>query len=322
MFDFCKLKMDDKDTVKRYLERITASSDSKANSDAASKALGVAAATGVETNATVLVDIRNLMQKTLEATLRVEELMVQKEKGDERRHNELAAILVSMSDMRVSTPAPAPQVAVTQLGTRDKAGSYYYSSSRLVNGVGLLACILMHLDSAVGSSEVGRLLETSDSTFMDVKAWTTMCSVLMNGAKNDRIGLRVPKPSDEDFKAAASIVASTLSGRTVKCGPEGVVGLLSSCPAIMVTVEWLRSTTIKCRGLVAPQREAKLSCISHPFVTREGSFNITEVQIKEPTSQDHHHRVSKLKIDKKKEYVKLVVEQRLTCEEALKVITK
>jgi hypothetical protein len=79
-------------------------------------------------------------------------------------------------------------------------------------------------------------IENTDSPHMDVKEWYNLCNYVLNADKRSKARLRILKVADEDFRAAVAVVASPV-GRKPARDASHIVNLLSSCAAIMTTVE-------------------------------------------------------------------------------------
>lgn len=111
--------------------------------------MSAAKSSGVETNTTILADGRGILQKVLESNLRIENLLLQSEKDAERRHNDIATLLIGISRLKTEPAQPtvngqANSVAVSSPGRVKKADEhFYFLSKRLASSTVLFVYILM-----------------------------------------------------------------------------------------------------------------------------------------------------------------------------------
>ncbi|BDD57748.1 hypothetical protein MAP00_003092 [Monascus purpureus] len=97
-----------------------------------------------------------------------------------------------------------------------------------------------HLDILLTEHPAFTRIQSSDSTYMDLKDWHSLVFSAVNADKQSKDGLRVPKPSDEDFKSVCRPLASSTKGRRVKCQPSHVFTLLTEALGVMNIAEWVK----------------------------------------------------------------------------------
>ena len=274
------------------------------------KARYVSSAMRVETPVTLLVDTRDIMSSMLSEMCKLRVTAEEAEKNNERRHRELCTILLgsggrrdslSTISSRLATPG-SPSVEVASRGSH-----YYYGGTAMRVGYSILACILIHLDMMVARQMEMDNSTSADNVFMSIKDWNTVCHNILNTVAPPKEEVRVPKPSDQDFKTACSIACSTIEGRVPRCEPSQLNTLLSQCPEIMSSVEWLRMGILRCRGLVSPLREKRLSSITYPYINASKELVVAVKRSFKLTPDEHFRKVNSLKQAEKKTFISLVL---------------
>lgn len=320
--------MDPMSEVRNLIDSYQASIKKEQSSEVTKQANGLASSSKVETNTTLLADIRDQVCKTNEILLRLESLHLERERADEKRHADVCTVLLALTRNHPIQPAETKPSASAPLpsGTARSSDVFYYGSTKITNGGLILACILNHIDILANKIPELEALYKADKSYVDMKAWGTLCVATINAGCKDRAGLRIPKPSDDDFKTAAQIVASPVQGRIPKCDSMHISALIAQCPAIMSTVSWLRLSIIQCKGLLSFQRELKLTSLVHPYFDPEGSPLLDpefESMVSATVTDDEtelYVQIPKLKLNKKKEYITSVLIKGMSPENALKLV--
>lgn len=294
--------MDLKDRIQKISEGLTRDRDASH----AGVARQVAAAVGAETPATVLPDIRDINNRTLSVLEGIRDMQIETERNDAVRHKELCTLLMGLMGTGVSSVGSR-----TPLGSTPQPSGkeqYYYGNTALISGVHAVACVLMHLDILATEHPQFQKIQSSDSTFMDIKDWYVTASYLINADKQSKAGLRIPKPSDEDFKAVCRTLAASAPGRRPRCQASNIYSLLTDCPGVMNTVEWVRQALLRCRGILSPEREHRFKYFHHPFINEEMDLAVEPHKIGKLPSRAFHRSVHEMKATQKKVYMKLVLE--------------
>lgn len=286
----------------------------------ASKARDVAAAVGAETPATVLPDIRDVNNRMLSVMEGIYNMQMEAERNAAVRHKEMCTLLMGLMNSGASKPD------VTTLhgpGSRSGGGEgYYYGSTALTSGTHVIACVLMHIDILVTEHPQFSRIQSTDSTFMDIKDWYVLSGYALNADKPSKAGLRIPKPSDEDFKSVCRVLAASAPGRRPRCQAPNLHALVSECPGIMNTVEWIRQALVRCKGILSPEREYRFRYIHHPFINEDMDMLIEQQTTRKLPNKSFHQSVSSMKSTQKKVYMNLVLEKDVAYMEAMSVASK
>lgn len=88
--------------------------------------------------------------------------------------------------------------------------------------------------------------------------------------------------------------------------------VLSESPSIMQSVNWLRLSLVKCRGVLSPERERRFSMLDYPFVGTDGELCVTPSPGTRLPSRSLHNDVSSLKANDRKRYMSLVLAESKT----------
>jgi hypothetical protein len=233
----------------------------------------------------------------------------------------MCTILLGIAEReRPETYSVGSSATLPQAGASSKSSVYYYGGHAIVNGTYLIGCILMHIDIMLKNHPRFKRIENTDSTHMDVKEWYNLCNYVLNADKRSKAGLRIPKVSDEDFRAAVAVVASPVSGRKPARDASHIVNLLSSCPAIMTTVEWMRSALLRCTGVLSPERTCRFRLIKHPFVNENSELAVEETSILRLPNRWMHQDVMTMKATAKKEYMRLILEDSIKPADAIGMV--
>ena len=310
------------DSLSDRIEEISqniALSSYKSAADVGSK---ISSTIGTETPVTILADTRNVQGKILDAIVSLKNAVENSEANAERRHREMCTIMLGL--VQSSKERELQQVRHQSSGIASRSmgkDTYYYGSMIISTGTHVVACILMHLDIMTASHVKFKKLQASDTTFMDLKDWYNITSYALNADKSSKVGLRIPKPTDEDFKCACKLTASLTPGRRPICDTSHLQLMLSECPGILNTVEWTRRALVRCKGVLSPERECRISHVSHPFVTAEDTLNVPEVKKLILTRREYHLDIADLKATQKKEYMNLILSANYEYADALDVVT-
>jgi len=301
--------MDDTTDLKDRIREISDSLAFNRSSETANSARRISSSVGVETPVVVLSDIRDVQCKTLEVLKDIRSFLVEVDKVQEHRHKELCTVLLGATS---GISAAAPRVGATgQEHPTGRTGvprqQYYYGSTTILNGSYLLGCIMMHLDLIAREHPFFSRIRNTDNTVADTKSWFNLVSMALNSDKDSKVGLRLPKPGDDDFSSACRIVASPVEGRRPSCDLTHFNSLLVECPALMNTVEWLRQALVKCKGVLSPERECRLGRIAHPFIGEDQELRIANESKLVLPNRAFHSNVALLKATKKKKYMALVL---------------
>jgi hypothetical protein len=307
--------MEGSDDLKARIRDITEKISLNSNTHKANLHREVSSSIGSETPLSVLTEIRESQGRAVEELKSISQALVEADKKTEERHREMCTLLLGLSGMGM-----APDASPTGTGAAQPpsgAPKYYYGSNLIKDGTYLMACILMHIDKILSSHPTFKKIGNTDSTFLDVKDWYVICSSVLNADKSAKAGLRLPKPTDEDFRGAARIVASTVPGRRPECDSAQLALLLTVCGSGMTTVEWMRSATLRCSGVLSPERTCRFRLTEHPFVTEDGELLVKEVVKLQLPVRKIHQEVMAMKVTKRKEYMRLILENSMKPTEAL-----
>lgn len=314
--------MDDLDDLRRRLQGVSDKVSLNKNSSSAEAYRSISSSIGTETPLGVLVEIREGQSRLLESLKALNDTHREKEANDQRRHEQMCTILLSIAERggethHVTTVGPSTSFSTNQPSQKM---CNYYGGYAISSGTYLIACILLHIDNMLQAHPRFKKIQSSDSTHMDVKDWYNVCTTVFNGDKQSKAGLRMPKPGDEDFREAVRMVASPVSGRRPTCDTSHLKLLLSKCPAIMTTVEWMRTAMLKCTGLISPERSCRFRLIKHPFVTEESELSVQESPTLRMPNRWFHQDVVNMKATPRKEYVKLVLQESMRPAEAIGIV--
>lgn len=303
------LKGDLKSRIREVSDRISLNK----SADTAQAYRLVSSSIGSETPLGVLAEIREGQTRMIEEIKGLAGILQEAELRTEQRHRETCTILLGIAELGGGGVPPGTEtVPAVQAETRGTSRSCsYYGSHAITNGTYLVACVLMHIDSMLQSHPVFKKIQNRDSTFMDIKDWYVVCGSAFNADKVSKVGLRIPKPTDEDFRSAVRMMASPVCGRRPVCEASHLSLLLASCPALMTTVEWMRVTLLKCAGVLSPERTCRFRRLSHPFVSEASELLVDEASTLKLPNKWLHQDVLSLKVTARKEYMRLVLEESL-----------
>jgi hypothetical protein len=300
---------DDKNSLQDRIREISDNLAYGRSSESANIARKVSSAIGAETPAVLLSDIRDVQCKTLASFKDLAAQLAEMEINTERRHKEICTILLGAVSGVSSSLASKPELPLRQLHTAATGAKqrYFYGSITISNSSYLIGCILMHLDLISRNHPFFSKIKDTDMTVADVKWWFNVVSTVLNADKYSKSGLRTPKPDDDDFISACQILCSPIQGRRPNRDLSHFINLLSDCSALMNTVEWARQALVKCKGILSPERECRLSRISHPFVTEDQELYLsTDSKLTLP-NRSFHARVTLLGGTKRKIYASLIL---------------
>jgi len=312
---------DDGDEVdlKSRIRDISEKMSLRASVDRASAQRSASSALGVENPVGILAEIRELNERMLDMMKEMAILEEEKEKRNEMRHKEMCTILLGMSSGVVG-PTGSGQSAYGQ-GSPAPQGlqksQSYYGNTAMITGVHLVSCVMMHIDYMLTRHPKFRKISTSDRTFMDMKEWYVMCSSIINADKTSKAGLRMPKPSDEDFRSACRLVASPVEGRRPNCDPSHLASLIEQSPALINTVEWVRTALLRCPGCLSPERHCRFKSIKYPFVNEQSELNLDMTEKLVMPVRTKHQVICDLKAAEKKEYMRLILELQFSSNDAI-----
>lgn len=295
--------MDLKDKIRKISEGLSRDR----SSEQADVARGIAASIGAETPATVLPDIRDINARTLAMLEQMRDLQLEIERNTATRHKEMCTLLMGLMKSGAKgggTAEPQSGHVITSTGKEQ----YYYGSTLLTSGTHVIACMAMHIDILASEHPQFHNIQSTDSTFMDIKDWYVLAGYALNADKGSKAGLRIPKPSDEDFKAVCRILAASAPGRRPRCQASNIYSLLGECPGIVNTVEWLRQALVRCRGILSPEREHRFKHLHHPFVNEDMDLAVLPQKTQKLPSRAFHRTIHEMKSTQKKEYMNLILE--------------
>jgi hypothetical protein len=282
----------------------------------------VSSSIGSENPLGVLTEIREGQARLLEVMKTMIEASRDAESARERRHTEICTILLGIAESggRREQETVHTSSSVYREAVAGPRGGSFYGSHSIANGTYLIGCIMMHMDSMLQAHPKFKKIQSTDSTFLDVKDWYTMCSSVLNADKRSKAGLRVPKPTEEDFQVACRMVASTVRGRRPSCDSSHLSLLLGSCPAVMTTVEWMRTALLKCTGVLSPERTCRFRLLSHPFVNDASELLVENVSTLKLPNKWMHQDVLNMKAASRKEYMRLVLEDSIKPMDAIGMV--
>lgn len=304
-------KMEDHDDLRARLKEVSDRISFSRNSEAAEAHRTASSSIGAETPMGVLAEIREGQSRLLDEVKTLIKVHQEVELRAQERHREMCTVLLGIAESSsngLRTIRHTSSVALRGSEEETRSGSFYGSHS-ITNGTYLIACILMHMDNMLQSHPKFRKIQSTDSTFLDVKDWYNLCSSALSADKQSKVGLRIPKPTDEDFRNAARMTASPVRGRRPTCDATHLSLLLSSCPAIITTVEWMRSTLLKCTGVLSPERTCRFRLFKHPFVSGASELLVQDAMVLKLPNRWMHQDVLNMKATAKKEYMRLILEE-------------
>lgn len=294
--------------IKDKIKQITDGLARDRGSVQADKARGVASALGTETPATVLPDIRDVNARMLCMLEEMRNLQIETERNAATRHKEMCVLLTGVLNSGPKLGDAHTSYSPATAATNGKE-QYYYGSTSISSGVHVVACVAMHMDILLSEHPQFQFIQSTDNTFMDMKDWYNLTSYALNADKSSKAGLRIPKPSDEDFKAVCRMLAASAAGRRPRCQVSNLSTLLAEAPGVMNTVEWVRSAIIRCKGVLSPEREFRFRHVSHPFINEDMDLQLAPQKVKKLPNRSFHRGVCELKITQKKEYMNLILER-------------
>lgn len=96
--------------------------------------------------------------------------------------------------------------APTDVGKpKKRTTDFCCSDKRLGTSTALFACMFLHLDRILSSDSIASEFHSDDKQFLDIKGWSSICTVILLDGVDSGKGQRVPRPSDEDFKVMTVI---------------------------------------------------------------------------------------------------------------------
>lgn len=272
----------------------------------------VASAAGVETPLSVLSDIRkmtadtNVMLNSLDSKFSaIVELMTEQK-------NEQRLLLTKLLEHQNTNTRIMQSVEPSEYGTHviSSTGStnatYYYGQWPVKNAPALLGCILYHLD-VLFSSHSSANPDEVDVSYMEPKAWSSLVSLLIQSIENSKLSLRLPKPTDNDFKRAADIVCSKYSGQSPQISAVHVRSLVGTCSEVMSTVQVIIEYCTKCRAVLSPARLKRLASTHYPFIDDNEELIVDPTRVKIASLPDAmHQEYNALKAEQKKRFIRSV----------------
>lgn len=284
--------------LKSIQNKITANG----NRETALNAQSVAAAIGAETPVTILSDLRDVQCKTLDMLVQMRDLSIEHERNKDVRHKEVCTLLMGL--MSKSSHSTLDGTGIGQsLSSNSSTGKqdYYYGNTRMGSGVHSISCVLMHLDTMLAEHPQFNGIQNSDTTYMDIKEWHTITTTVLRADKLGADALRIPKPSEEDFKAVCRLMAATAIGRRPKCEPSHVKTLMTTAPGVLNAANWVREALLQCKGILSPEREYRFKHLLYPFVDEETELSLEPETRKVLNNRRLHRDVSALKVTQAKE---------------------
>lgn len=306
--------MDDS-TLRSRLDDIGKRMNNVRHTEASSQSSAVSKALGTETTLSVLTDTRGLLSDILVSLTEIKEqneerLRLERERTirEDERHNDLCKILLEL-ERQSRTPSVAHSQQLSPIGAPRQRSQekYYYGNQTISTGVHAISCIVMHLDSLLINDPRFSSIKSTDAVHMDIKNWYAVCNTVISADKNVRSGLRIPKPSDDDFRTVCRVVASTRETYRPMCDPQSIEELTSSATAVMNTVEWVRNTMVTCVGIVSPERTCRFKNLSYPYINEEKKLNIKVSGKMTMPRKSLHADVSSMSAAHKKAYVSLML---------------
>lgn len=306
--------MDDP-TLRSRLEDIGKRMNNVKHAEASLQSSAVSKALGTETTLSVLTDTRGIMSDILVSLAEIKEqnderLRFEKDKAakEEERHNDLCRILLELErQSRTSSVGHSQQLSPVGAPKSRLQEKYYYGNMTISTGVHAISCVIMHLDTLLINDPKFSSIRSTDTVHMDIKNWYAVCNTMISADKNVKSELRIPKPSDDDFRTVCRVVASTRETYRPMCEAQSIEELTSSATAVMNTVEWVRNTMVTCVGIVSPERTCRFRNLSYPYVNDEGRLNIKISGKVTMPRKSLHKDVSAMSATHKKTYVSLML---------------
>lgn len=140
----------------------------------------------------------------------------------------------------------------------------YYYGNWAVKTASALGCVMYHVDSLIANTNAA--LEYTDVSYMEPKVWASLITLFTQSIDNAKQSMKLPKPSEADFKRAAEVACSRYPGQSVQCGAAQIRALVGVCPEIMSTIQLIIDYCMKYKGVLSQQRTKRLSGIMYPFV--------------------------------------------------------
>lgn len=294
----------------------------------ADKSKEITSAIGTETPITVLIDIRQTLCEVLSETSRTNQIMLEcldavkfmQSKAAEdtsEMHRQSLAYMQQMTDaintlkFASSSVSSAHTPSLHSLPVQRSASAFYYRGDKLKTPESVIGCVFLHLNhilSKMTSEEVG----TSDTTLMELTDWSSAVRLLKAAdsvTTPNHNKLTLPKLSSDEVTYALNLIASPAPGRATVCKPEHILDLSSNCPTLMSCVEEIRVRAVACPGIISASRCKRLASVSYPFVTSEGTLNITDKDFRVPGSRIVIDMVRSMTIPQKKSYCNLILKE-------------
>lgn len=185
--------------------------------------------------------------------------------------------------------------------------TYYYGQWAVKTAPALLGCVMYHVDCLIANTNAS--LEYTDVSYMEPKVWCSLITMFSQSIVNAKQSMRLPKPSESDFKRAAEVVCSKFPGQSVQCGATQIRALVGLCPEIMSTAQLIIDYCMKYKGVLSHQRTKRLAGIAYPFVDgNEDLVSNPNAASYRPAPDSIHQKYTQLKLNQKKNYVKFLSE--------------
>lgn len=303
----------DPDDIARVLKQFDRRKQDEERVQTAETARKVASGLGTHTPTTLLADIRQCMVDMTSAVRENTRALEVNREESAKQHREQIAFLSKISEEIKMMPAglaPWGAGASSTAGDSSKE-AFYYGSSKISSGVGLIGCILMQLDSLISRSGAVPDPPGGDSVDMQLKNWSTAVQIVsgVTVSSGTVMGLEslgsitLPAPKSPTTYEALKIVGSTVEGRHPVFTSTQLSQLVSKCQTVMSTVDEVRRRLLLCPGLLSIGRYSRLARVSYPFADEMGQLSIASDPSCRIPSRDTFIRVLKLKQDQKKAYV-------------------
>lgn len=294
--------------VTEALKRFDRKKDSEDAAEANAEALKISSAIGTETPITVLMDIRQCIREQSELLRGLNDKLVEAETCNATRHREILALMCDISDgvkLGTSTGAAHNLSTPGSLSPAAAVREYYYGGDKLATKNSVAGCVLMQMFNAAQRHSPDGAPHQADTMPMDLRSWSSLVSIVVEAESNItqvKGKLALPKQSTYESTTASELVSSTTQGRMTVCKLENFKRLQDECPAVSSSVEEIRRRVVACPGLVSQAKCRVLSRIGYPFVTKDGSFNITDSHANKGGSEIVVSKVSHFNVPQKKVY--------------------
>lgn len=249
----------------------------------------------------------DVFRKEMENGKRLERIIELLESDSQTHNVALTTLAQNMSDMQVRSRAEETSTSIPAPTSKPgAAANYYYGQWAVKTYAALYGCVIYHLDCISARAEFLLDSESKDSSYMDAKAWGSLVSSLVLGVGDEiKYAIRLPKPSDTDYRAAAEIVCSRYVSQSPTCSAAHVRRLVSDCPEIMSSAHTLIQAFVKCQGSLSVSRARRLSSLRYPFVSQDDELLTDEDSKCRPFPESLHSRFKDLKAEEKKVYFSL-----------------